>query len=157
MYLMLPDFIYDSSDPFLGWVIDVQLLVLGAESESTHHDVARILEVNARLGARTVVSPSQFTFSPMVTQPPEGASFTTIFGSSSDPTTLLLAAFLLLAGIWLIPRLAQSYIRNLPPGPRGLPLIGDVIHIADHEWLASPQRRDDYGDTPCLQHLKARS
>ncbi|KAH9021013.1 cytochrome P450 [Lactarius pseudohatsudake] len=89
----------------------------------------------------------------MVTQPPEGAGFTRIFGSSNDPTALPLAAFLLLAGIWLIPRLAQSYIRNLPPGPRGLPLIGDVIHITDHEWLASPQRRDDYGEVMYINAL----
>jgi hypothetical protein len=83
----------------------------------------------------------------MVTQPPEVTCFPRIVGGSSDPTTHFLAGFLLVVGtLWLIARLTQSSIRNLPPGPRGLPLIGDVLHVADHEWLGSPQRRDDYGD-----------
>ncbi len=87
----------------------------------------------------------------MVTQPPEITAFTWIIGSSNDPKTHLLAAFLLVAGaLWFIARLAQSSIRNLPPGPRGLPLIGDLLHIADQEWLTSPQRRREYGDTPYL-------
>ncbi|KAH8985569.1 cytochrome P450 [Lactarius akahatsu] len=73
-------------------------------------------------------------------------------GSDSDRKACLLATFLLLAG-GLIARLAQSYIRNLPPGPRGLPLIGDVIHIANPEWLASPKRKDEYGDMMYINAL----
>ena len=81
----------------------------------------------------------------MVNQPPGITRFPGIFGGLSDPTTLL--TFLLLLGVvWFIARLTQSSTHNLPPGPKGLPLIGDVLHIADQEWLASPQRRDDYGD-----------
>ncbi|KAI9441884.1 cytochrome P450 [Lactarius indigo] len=87
------------------------------------------------------------------TQLPEVIAFAWILGDTSDRTSHLLAAFLLLAGIWLIARLAQSYIRNLPPGPRGLPLIGDVIHITDQEWLASPKRRDDYGEVMYISAL----
>ncbi|KAI9438808.1 cytochrome P450 [Lactarius indigo] len=48
--------------------------------------------------------------------------------------------------LWLIARLTQRAFRNLPPGPKCLPLIGDVLHAVDHGWLASPQRRDDYGE-----------
>ncbi|KAH9066043.1 cytochrome P450 [Lactarius deliciosus] len=91
----------------------------------------------------------------MVTQLPEIIGFTWIFGESSGRTARILAAFLLLAGIGLIARLAQSYIRNLPPGPRGLPLIGDVIHIADQEWLASPKRKDEYGEMMYISALGA--
>ena len=90
----------------------------------------------------------------MVTWPPE---FTGFLGGGGAH---LLAAFLLVAGtLWLIARLTQNSIRNLPPGPKGLPLIGDVLHVADNEWLASPQRRDDYGDdsVPSMPHKKTRS
>ncbi|KAH9168149.1 cytochrome P450 [Lactarius sanguifluus] len=53
-----------------------------------------------------------------------------------------------LAGLvlWLISRFAQRAFHNLPPGPRGLPFIGDVQHAADNDWLASPQRKDDHGE-----------
>ena len=49
--------------------------------------------------------------------------------------------------LWLIARLVRRAFRNLPPGPKGLPFIGDIPHAADHGWLSSPQRKDDYGDT----------
>ncbi|KAH9059193.1 cytochrome P450 [Lactarius vividus] len=48
--------------------------------------------------------------------------------------------------LWLIARLAQRAFRNFPPGPKGLPLIGDIQHASDYDWLASPQRRDDFGE-----------
>ncbi|KAF8273319.1 cytochrome P450 [Lactarius quietus] len=57
--------------------------------------------------------------------------------------------------LWLIARLAQRAFRNskLPPGPRGLPLIGDVRHMSDSKWLASPQRKDDYGEMMYISAL----
>ncbi len=83
------------------------------------------------------------------------ARFIWIPGVHSGRTTdLLVAAPLIGFILWLITRLAQRAFRNLPPGPKGLPIVGDVFHIADQDWLASPQRRDEYGDIPhsqCLQ------
>jgi hypothetical protein len=86
-------------------------------------------------------------------QLPEIGGFSLILGGGSHSTIHLLATFLLVAGtFWLTARFIQSCIRNppLPPGPKGLPLIGDVLHAANQEWLASPQRKDDYGNTPYL-------
>ena len=95
-----------------------------------------------------------YPFVLMVVQPPGIAGFHGIFGGSSDPNTFFLAFLLLASTLWVIARLTQSSTRTLPPGPRGLPFIGDVLHIADQEWLASPQRRDDYGDNsvPSISH-----
>ncbi|KAN0137781.1 cytochrome P450 [Lactarius tabidus] len=65
---------------------------------------------------------------------------------SDRSTTLLVVAPLLSFVLWLIARLAKRAFRNLPPGPKGLPIIGDVLHIADQDWLASPKRKDEYGE-----------
>lgn len=84
----------------------------------------------------------------------ETTGFTWIPGRSSDRTTYLLAVTALSGSVlWLVTRLVQRAFRNLPPGPKGLPLIGDVVHISDQDWLTSPQRVAEYGDTPCLQFL----
>ena len=85
----------------------------------------------------------------MVIQLPEIAAFTWILGGGNNPTTHHLAAFFLVTGtLWIIAKLTQSCTRSLslPPGPKGLPFIGDFLHAADQKWLASPQRKNDYGD-----------
>ncbi|KAH9057389.1 cytochrome P450 [Lactarius vividus] len=58
-------------------------------------------------------------------------------------TTLLAAASLVGFVSWLIIKRA---FRNLPPGPKGFPIVGDVLHITDQDWLASSQRKDEYGE-----------
>lgn len=77
---------------------------------------------------------------------------TGILGRGSDRTTNLLAVTALSGFVlWLITRLSQRAFRRLPPGPKGLPLIGDIVHISDQDWLTSPERVAEYGDTPCVQ------
>src|ERR1700761_9372654 len=73
---------------------------------------------------------------------------------SDHSTDLLIAASLVGFILWLIARFAQRAFRSLPPGPKGLPIVGDVLHIADQDWLASPKRKDEYGNishSQCLQ------
>ena len=74
--------------------------------------------------------------------------------SIGDYTTHLAAAPLVGFILWLIASLAQRTFRKLPPGPKGLPIVGDVLHIADQDWLASSQRRDEYGNVPHFQCLQ---
>ncbi|KAI9450879.1 cytochrome P450 [Lactarius psammicola] len=75
-------------------------------------------------------------------------------GVSSDHRDHILAVTPL-AGLilWLMTRIARFTFRNLPPGPKGLPLIGDAQHALDHDWLASPQRKHEYGETMYLSIL----
>ena len=95
----------------------------------------------------------------MVTQH-ETAGFTWMYGDISGQTThILFAASLGSFILWLIFILARQAFRSskLSPGPGGLPLIGDLRHLSDIKWLASPQRRDEHGGAPCLQCSEKRT
>ncbi|KAH9054049.1 hypothetical protein EDB83DRAFT_1158296 [Lactarius deliciosus] len=65
--------------------------------------------------------------------------------SIGDYTTHLAVAPFLGIILWFIARRTQRAFRTLPPGPKGFPIVGDVRHIADLDWLMSSQRRDEYG------------
>ncbi|KAI0301719.1 cytochrome P450 [Multifurca ochricompacta] len=55
--------------------------------------------------------------------------------------------------IWFIIYLSKRSYRNLPPGPRGFPFIGNVLHAADRSWLASPERKNEYGELMYISAL----
>jgi hypothetical protein len=75
--------------------------------------------------------------------------FTMAFSSILDNPTVInlivvttLVAFL----ISFIYVFSNNSLQNLPPGPRGLPLIGDVQHITNQDWIGSPERKHEYGE-----------
>ncbi|KAI0306216.1 cytochrome P450 [Multifurca ochricompacta] len=77
---------------------------------------------------------------------------TQILGSD-DPIHLFALATLLSSICLFITYLSKRSYRNLPPGPKGLPFIGDIRHAADQIWLASPERKNEYGELMYISAL----
>jgi hypothetical protein len=67
-------------------------------------------------------------------------------GGYGHPVRLAAATILVGLLFCLLTWLTKKASRRLPPGPQGLPLIGDIRHASDRIWLSSPERKNEYGE-----------
>ena len=84
----------------------------------------------------------------------------TAVGERVDPSSLPLSTlplplkgilFCLLA-IFIISR-TRSPRQRLPPKPRGLPIIGNLLQLVDRRWLISRECKERFGECRALNPL----
>ncbi|KAI0055949.1 cytochrome P450 [Artomyces pyxidatus] len=52
---------------------------------------------------------------------------------------------------YALVRYVRSPWRKVPPGPRGLPFLGNIRELSNTRWLTSPESKAAYGD---IMHLR---
>ena len=71
-------------------------------------------------------------------------SLALIAGCLSVPGPTLLPFLICLCGLCYL-HYTRSPWRKLPPGPRGIPLLGNLRQLNDKRWLISPECKRAYG------------